>query len=306
MHCVKIKYLCGLEGLVVNDFNVAIKKGDKFRISLGIILMFLSIIEATHITFVGSVLIKENYYLFGALMIGLLLAAFRLKIVSTFVLIYLFLSYSAWKIYLFYYEGEPITYNIYIWIVIFAVALIGGMLFTFGFKSINNHYDECAERISEEYPVDLFTGFNNINGLYEDTKKLMILSRRCGFKLTMLVVKLRYPKEMKAVLKKSQFELVNKRLYALLEGNVHPEDKVYSIGDDGEYAALLALDKTEAEDVRKQLIKKMEGHKWVKDINKRPIRAEVKTGYVEYDDEKYGEDVERFLEAAIEEADYDI
>jgi GGDEF domain-containing protein len=122
-----------------------------------------------------------------------------------------------------------------------------------------------------------------------------------------MIIRLRYPAEMRKVLKAAQYEKVIKQLSILLVDTVRLEDRVYSIDENGGFAVILTCDKEGTKIVENRLRNKMDDPKWFEGIaEKQQIRTEVKIGYLQYDKSKYNRNANMFKDDVEEEVNYDM
>ena len=139
-----------------------------------------------------------------------------------------------------------------------------------------------------------------------DMQTQISYAERNGKAISLMIVKLRYPKEMKAVLKKNQYNKVVKGLSKLICDTVRLEDKVYSIDQEGKFAILLTCDKMGCRLVEGRLRGKIDRPEWLAGISDKPIRGEVKIGYIEYSKDTFNRDAAGFLAAVEEEVEFDV
>ena len=83
------------------------------------------------------------------------------------------------------------------------------------------------------------------------------------------------------------------------------EDRVYAIDDMGSFAIILTTDVVGCRSVVNRLRNKLDNEEAFTGISSKPIRVEVKIGYLEYDKEEYQRDARLFLTKVEEEADFD-
>lgn len=281
--------------------------GGRMRMSIGIVVMLVGVFGAAIVTYVsGDDAFVGNIIMLLCMFICLSTAAFGLRTLSIVLTGLQVASFFAVRIYSMIVNGNFIPFLDYLWIAIPAVSMLGMTLFASGFELLKINNNVMMQQINELTIIDPLTSLYNLRGLYMDAQTQISYAERNGNKITLMVVKLRYPKEMQAVLKKDQFSMVIKRLATILTDTVRLEDKVYSIGSDGEFAILLTCDKVGAKIVEKRMRGKMDNTEWLAGVASRPIRAEVKMGYLEYNKERFNRDISGFLENVSEEVEYDI
>ena len=121
-----------------------------------------------------------------------------------------------------------------------------------------------------------------------------------------MILRLRYPAEMRKVLKASQYEKVIKQLSLLVVDTVRLEDRVYSIDENGGFGIILTCDREGTKIVEKRLREKLDDPKWFEGISDKKIRTEVKIGYLQYEKAKYNRNANLFKDDVEEEVEYDL
>lgn len=281
--------------------------GGRMRMSIGIVIMLVGVFAAAILTYAsGDDAFLGNIIMLLSMFVCLSIAAFGLRTLSIVLTGLQIASFFAVKIYSMIVNGNSIPFLDYLWIAIPAIAMLGMTLFSSGFELLKINNNVMMQQINELAIIDSLTGLYNLRGLYMDAQTQISYAERNGNKITLMLVKLRYPQEMRAVLKKDQFSMVIKRLATLLTDTVRLEDKVYSISPDGEFAILLTCDNAGAKIVEKRMRAKMDNPEWLSGVAQRPIRGEVKMGYLEYNKDRFNRDINGFLENVAEEVEYDI
>ena len=275
--------------------------------SLGVIIMLLGVLISVVISYMAEDdAFSENLIMTVAMFVCLGLAAFGLKTLAIVLTSLQVAGYLAFKIYGLMVNGEILKLYSYLWIVAPVVGMVGIILFASGLEKLKVNNQVLMRQIDELSIIDPLTGLYNLRGLYMDAQTQISYAERKGNAISVMMIKLRYPEEMKTVLKQEQYNLVIKRLATLLCDTVRLEDKVYSVGPDGKFAIILTCDKAGTKIVEKRMRGKIDSPEWLKDISNKPIRGEVKLGYLEYSSEKFHRDISSFIASVEEEVEYDI
>ncbi len=138
-----------------------------------------------------------------------------------------------------------------------------------------------------------------------DIQTQISFSERNNTSISLMIIRPRYRKELKDVLKKNQYETVIVKLSKLVYDTVRLEDKVYSLDGDGTIGILLTCDRAGAKLVEKRIRGIIENTKVFDDIAEKPIRMEIQLGYLEYKKE-YNRDAIQFKSLVEEEVAYDL
>lgn len=281
--------------------------GGRTKQSVGFMIMLISIyiVYVVVTTKLNDSVSNSNIMLF-VLMVSLILSGFGFKTVSIILTSLQVVIYIALKVYGMIVNGDSFSWMVIIWIGVTIMALIGMTIFTSGLEKMRINNRVLRQQVDELAILDPLTGLYNLRGLYMDMQTQISYAERNGKAISLMMVKLRYPEEMKAVLKKNQYNMVVKQLSKLICTTVRLEDKVYAIDTDGKFAILLTCDKAGCKLVEKRMRAKLEAPEWLAGISEKPIRGEVKLGYVEYSKERLNRDSSAFLAAVEEEVEYDV
>lgn len=235
----------------------------------------------------------------GVTVLGYFMIAVIIAAVST-------VAYAVYKIYSMMAGTGDFAYISFLWIIIPAVCVVGVFLFNKGFSTLTIENAVLKQQVQELVMIDRVTGLYNLRSMYMDIQTQISYSERKNSPITLMIVRLRYPAEMRKVLKRDQYEKVIKQLSLIIADTVRLEDRVYSIDDMGGFGVILTCDKEGTGIVEKRLREKIEDPKWFNEISdKRKIRAEIKLGYLQYD-RKFNRDANAFKDAVEEEVDYDL
>jgi len=193
----------------------------------------------------------------------------------------------------------------YLWIAIPGLAVLGISLFIKGVQRLQRDNNVLSKQVEDLIMIDPLTGFYNLRSMYMDIQTQISYSERNNTAISLMIVRPRYRKELKDVLKKTEYESTIVKLSKIVYDTVRLEDKVYSIDTDGTMGVLLTCDRSGSKLVEKRLRKKLEETDAFNSIASKPIRMEVQIGYLEYKKE-YNRDAIHFKSLVEEEVAYDI
>lgn len=290
-----------------NTSSATAMNGGRTKQSVGFMIMLFGLFTAA----VMLCMDKSDTPTSGVIMlflltVSLILSGFGFKTASIILTSIQVVLYIAFKIYGILVNGDAFTITMVGWILIAVICLVGMTIFASGLEKMRINNRVLRRQVDELAILDPLTGLYNLRGLYMDMQTQISYAERNGKAISLMIVKLRYPDEMKALLKKDQFNAVVKSLGKLLCDTVRLEDKVYSIGADGKFSILLTCDKNGCKLVENRIRNKIDKPEWLEGISNKPIRGEVKIGYIEYSKEKLNRDVGGFLASVEEEVDYDV
>lgn len=250
-------------------------------------------------------LFTENLVMTIITFVAVLLAAVRVTSVPVIVAALETVCFIAYKIYQVFALDASVPGLSYLWVAIPGLAVLGISLFIKGVQRLQRDNNVLSQQVEDLIMIDPLTGFYNLRSMYMDIQTQISYSERNNTSISLMIIRPRYRKELKDVLKKSQYETAIVRLSKLIYDTVRLEDKVYSLDGDGTVGVLLTCDKSGAKLVEKRVRKKIEEGDAFGDIADRPIRMEIQIGYLEYKKE-YNRDAIQFKSLVEEEVAYDL
>ena len=279
------------------------KAGQYIGISL---VMLAFVLAAVVASITGGDCMPENLIMTIVVGVCVVLAAVGFLTISIVAGALVTVAFVAYKIYSMI-TGGDVSVVSFAWVLLPAMAIAGIALF------ISNNSDLALEnallkkQIAGLVMMDPVTGLYNLRSMFMDIQTQISYSERNKIPFTLMIIRLRYPRELKKVLKKEEYEKLLKQLSLLLVDTVRLEDKVYSIDDNGGFGIILTCDKEGTKIVEKRLRSKLKEPKWFSEVSsKHEVRAELKVGYLQYEKESFNRDANAFKEKVEEEVQYDI
>jgi len=247
----------------------------------------------------------ENLVMTIITFVAVLLTAIRVTSIPVIIASLETVCFIAYKIYQVFALDASVPGISYLWIAIPGLAVLGISLFIKGVQRLQRDNNVLSQQVEDLIMIDPLTGFYNLRSMYMDIQTQISYSERNNTSVSLMIIRPRYRKELKDVLKKSQYESAIVRLSKLIYDTVRLEDKVYSLDGDGTVGVLLTCDKVGAKIVEKRIRKKTEESDVFNDIAERPIRMEIQLGFLEYKKE-YNRDAIQFKSLVEEEVAYDL
>lgn len=270
------------------------------------ILLGALLVSAIVLANSGKEFYIENLIMLLGIFISVLFASFRLVSVAIVLTGIQTVSFIAYKVYMFLVADGQIALLSYLWIVLPAIAALGIVLFINGLKRLQLENDVLQRQVEELVMIDPLTGFYNLRSMFMDIQTQISYAERNNNVISLMILKPRYQKELKSVLKKLQYEEVLTRLAKYVYDTVRLEDRVYSIDGEGSLGVILTCDKKGTQVVEARLRNKISEPLAFAGIATSPIRVEVKIGCLEYKKEEYQRDAKLFKKKVEEEVEYDI
>ena len=273
---------------------------------VGISVLLIALFAATIVCALSDdFLFTENLVMTIVTFIAVLLTAIRVTSIPVIVASLETVCYIAYKLYQVFALDAMLSGLSYMWVAIPGLAVLGMSLFIKGVQRLQRDNNVLSQQVEDLIMIDPLTGFYNLRSMYMDIQTQISYSERNNTSISLMIIRPRYRKELKDVLKKAQYESVIVKLSKLVYDTVRLEDKVYSLDSDGTVGVLLTCDRSGAKLVEKRIRKKIEDTDAFSDIAEKPIRMEVQLGYLEYKKE-YNRDAIHFKSLVEEEVAYDL
>lgn len=248
----------------------------------------------------------EGLLMLAGIFLAVLFAAFRLTAVAIVIAGLQTVAFVAYKIYS-YVTGMTEVYPIsFCWVALTLMAVAGAIMYVSGLKQMRLENQVLKQQVEELIMIDPLTGFYNLRSMFMDIQTQISYAERNGKAISLMIIKLRYLKELKSVLKKAQYDEVRVRLAKIVVDTVRLEDRVYVIDEEGSLGVLLTCDRNGAKLVEGRLRKKLDDPAAFDGIAQTSIRVEVKIGSLQYKKEEFERDAILFKERVEEEVEYDL
>lgn len=273
---------------------------------IGISVLLIALFTATIVDSLGGeFLFTENLVMTIVTFVAVLLAAIRVTNIPAIVAGIATVSFIAYKLYQMFAQGGTIELLSYLWIAIPGLAVLGMSLFSKGIQRLQRDNNVLSKQVEDLIMIDPLTGFYNLRSMYMDIQTQISYAERNNTYISLMIIRPRYRKELKDVLKKDQYEKVLVSFSKLVYETVRLEDRVYSLDSDGTVGVLLTCDRQGAKLVEKRIRSKIEKTNAFENIAEKPIRMEIQLGFLEYKKE-YNRDAIKFKSLVEEEVAYDI
>ena len=273
---------------------------------IGISVLLLALFAVTIIcSLSGEALFTENLIMTIVTFIAVLLIALRVTAIPIIIAAIETVCFVAFKIYQVFAQDAAVPGVSYLWVAVPGLSVLGMTMFIKGVQSLQRDNNVLSQQVEDLIMIDPLTGFYNLRSMYMDIQTQISFSERNNTALSLMILRPRYKKELKDVLKKAQYETAIVNLSKIVFDTVRLEDRVYSLDGDGTLGIVLTCDKEGAKLVRKRILSKLESTDVFNNIAEKPIRMEVQLGFLEYKKE-YNRDAIHFKSLVEEEVAYDL
>ena len=283
-------------------------KGDSRVISyVGLGLMLLAFILAVVVTnTTGSEYFTENIIMTIAMAAAVIITVSGYLTMAVIVSAFATVVFAGLKIYSIITLGRDFPPISFLWILLPAACVVGIALYVKRYTPLTLENALLKKQIAELVMIDPVTGLYNMRSMFMDIQTQISYSERNNSPISLMIIRLRYPAEMRKVLKPSQYEKVVKQLSLLLVDTVRLEDRVYSLDENGGFGIILTCDREGTRIVEGRLRNKLDDPKWFEGVSDKQIRTEVKIGSLQYDKSKYNRNANEFKDDVEEEVNYDM
>lgn len=286
----------------MNKKDVSGKTLQDIGISVQLIAVFAAVIVSA---LSSSELVSENIVMTVVAFVAVILAAFRVTGLAIVIAALQTIIFLVYKLYSLFALDKSINTPSYLWVVIPVLAVLGMTMFIKGVNRLQLDNNILSQQVEELIMIDPLTGFYNLRSMYMDIQTQISFAERNEKKICLMILRPRYRRELKDVLKREQYETTIVKLARFIYDTVRLEDRVYSLDGDGTIGVLLTCDRAGARLVEGRIRNKIENEKAFADIAEKPIRMDIQLGCLEYKRE-YNRDAILFKSQVEEELAYDI
>lgn len=283
------------------------KTDSKFISYLGMGLMLLAFILAVVVTnATGQDSFAENMIMTIAMAAAVVITVsgyLTMAVIASAVATVIFAGLRIYSIISSQKEFQPVSF---LWVILPAMCVVGIALYVKRYTPLTLENAVLKKQITELVMIDPVTGLYNMRSMFMDIQTQISYAERNNSPISLMIIRLRYPAEMRKVLKTAEYEKVIKQLSLLLEDTVRLEDRVYSLDENGGFGIILTCDKEGTKIVEGRLREKLADPKWFQGVTDKQIRTEVKIGYLQYDKAKYNRNANEFKDDVEEEVNYDM
>lgn len=293
-------------GSILDRLDVKTENATLFQ-NLGMLMVVMAfVIGAIGLYLGGSEKFAGYIFMYVLMAVVVMLICIKMNTIAVVVTAVQVIGFMAVRIYQILIAGDFYNSIGILWIVLPIITLCGSYLFwkMIGQTELDNKV--LSQQVAELVMIDSRTGLYNLRSMYMDIQTQISYAERNSSAISLMVLKLRYPREMKEVLTDAQYDKVIKQLSTIIVDTVRLEDRVYSLNDEGAFGIVLTCDREGTRLVESRLREKLGDEKWFDEIADKPIRSEVKIGYLEYNKDRYHRDAKGFVEEVEDEAEYDL
>lgn len=272
---------------------------------LGLLLFFLCVAAAALITaLAGRDVLYQNVVIMILMLFSSCLVVLRARIAGTVLTALTLFGFAVYKLYWRIAYGAEIEWSAFLWPPLVIGALGGIVLFISLFSTIEGVNGVLNKRLNELTVVDPLTGLENMRSMVASLKRYMALSERNGTAMGLMMVRLRYAKEIKKVLSRDQYNDLRHMLALTVQNALRLEDRVFSIDDDGSLGIIYFSAEEGASVVKSRVINSVVGKDLLPSLEKQVLTVDLSVVYLQYNKE-FGKDAMRLISEVEKEFAYE-
>ncbi len=173
---------------------------------VGIGLLLLAFILAAVITGIsGSEGLVENIIMTVFIAVATVIAVAGYMTIAIIVAAAATVVYAGLKVYSVFALSKQLTPIAFLWIILPAMAIVGISLYVKRYSPLTLENALLKKQIAELVMIDPVTGLYNLRSLFMDIQTQISYAERNDSPISLMIVRLRYPAEMRKVLKTSQY-----------------------------------------------------------------------------------------------------
>ena len=273
---------------------------------LGILGFLISVlISAVMIATAPESFQMQYIVMFFAMFAPVLLAAFKIKYVAIVLSAFQIIVYTIYQLFQVFVFFETLIWSSFVWILIPIAATASMILFMDTHSKMEMANRMLREQVEELVMIEPLTGLYNLKSMYHDLERQIAYCNRNKLELTLMIAGLRHWQELKQILSKSQYAAVKQRVAVIVEDNVRLEDKIYAIDNKGSVGIILTSDFSGAKIVAQRLRAAVASKAAFDRIADRPLKVEIKIGFLEYEKGEIASAME-FKQKVEKELQYDV
>lgn len=281
--------------------NISVSKRIDL-LNIAIVLMFLLLI--INLSYGELEKNAVNFIILGIIIIGTMVGYFTDIIFAILYSIIFDFIYASVYIFLNLTKSVPLGTVIYVWMVVVPLFTL---IYAYKGKLIKEmqveNYDLKKENL-EYVTVDKETGLQNSRSFLTELQNSMNISTRYDINLYMMLVELKYGKEIMQIIGKAKHEKIIKGLSETINNLLRQEDKKFRLLDEHMFAIIFFTRKEDGELVKNRLRNAIREIQFKESsINK--VKIVISVGLVYYNKDEI-ENVFEYFNAVKKDMEYDV
>lgn len=213
--------------------------------------------------------------------------------------------YSSFHIFLNISRAIPIEPDVYFWIVILPIITI---MYAYKGKLIKEIQWENArfkKENKELITIDKDTGLRSSQSFFNEIHGYMNISRRYGVEAYLMLIKIKYEREVISILGESKYNKIIMELSKILDKFLREEDKKFILRDMNLFGIILLSNENGGKKVENRLKERIENIEFKEEALINKMKIEVIVGLAKYDEETIDNPYE-FFNMAKKDMEYDV
>lgn len=274
---------------------------------IGLVLLLSCLFAgALTVSYAEKTMMFEALIMLLGIFVAILFAGFKLFGLSCVLAGMEVTVYAAYRLYLFLSYDKEIPLLCFVWVFLPILSVAATYLFVSGNQRLELENNVLRQQVEELVMVNPLTKLYNLRSLYYDLQVQVSYVERNKMSMTLMIIVLKYEAELASILSRRNYELVIQKLSQIVVDTVRVEDKTYSIDNKGGLAVILTCDKAGSEIAMRRIRSRISQSEAFAGIADKAIKIEVKMASLEYDKEKYENNMILFKQRVENELQYDV
>jgi GGDEF domain-containing protein len=253
----------------------------------------------------GTTLMTENFIMLLITVIAVILVTFSVDIAAFVTVGSQIICFTAYKLFFMYTSGASIEVISFAWLILPPAAVFSMKVFCIWRNRLELENSMLRKQVEELVVIDPLTELYNLRSFYHDLPCQISYIKRNKLPLTLMIIRLRYAQELRHLLLGRQYDMVRQRLSQIALDAIRTEDRLYSIGKDGDLAVILTCEEQGGMIVRNRIRAKVSEKDAFSNIAAASIKVDVQIAYMQYNEETYS-DAMGFKTQVENELQYDV
>lgn len=274
---------------------------------LGILLFVFCVgIQAVITVLMGESAISENLILLAGILAAGELAVMQAREASMIITAFWVVAFTVYRLYEYFaYQADIPVYS-YFEPFILILADFGILIFMRESRKLEKVIDSLNKEVEELTIIDPLTQLENMKSLNNTlTRQMATAVRNHSSDFGLIIIRLRYPGELKKILTENQFNVVRIRIANICQNTLRIEDRVFTIDQNGSIAVVYFSKAEGAERIKERLLESLTKKDAFPKIAGNLIRTDFQIVYKQYD-ESFERDALRFFEKTEAEFAYEV
>jgi len=246
-----------------------------------------------------------NVFMIFSVMAGAVIGYYvNITVAILYAIVFDFL-YASINIYLNIVKDNPIGFEIYFWMVAVPIFAIAYALKGKFIKDIQRENSNIKRENAELVMIDRETQLRSSQTFFTELQSYMNISRRYGIEVYLMLIKLKYQKEIVKVIGETKYKKVINHISQIIDSSLREEDRKYILRNMNMFGIIFLSNKDGGKYVEKRLKEAIESKEFKEDYVINKIKLEITVGMALYDKDTIDNPYD-FFRMAEKDMEYDV